>query len=85
MAWGSSIYASVSATNIYGTSSFSTAGNGAVIVTVPDAPVSLSNNGLVTTTNRIGIVWEPGYSDGGLPVLDYRVSWDQGSGNWVVR
>ena len=39
--WGSSIYAKVAASNIYGISSFSAAGNGAVILTVPDAPTSV--------------------------------------------
>lgn len=75
-AWGSSIYAKVSATNVYGTSTYSTAGNGAIIVTVPDAPVSVSNNPGVTTVNKVGIVWSSGYSNGGLSVLDYRISWD---------
>jgi hypothetical protein len=83
--WGSSIYAKVSATNSYGTSTHSNAGNGAVIVTVPDAPVAIQNNMAVTTVNKVGIMWSPGYSEGGLPVEDYRVSWDQGTGSWVVR
>lgn len=52
------------------------AGNGAVIVTVPDAPVSIQNNPAVTTVNKVGIIWSAGFSDGGLPVLDYRISWD---------
>lgn len=76
MAWGSSIYAKVSATNTYGTSTYSLSGNGAVIVTVPDAPVSIQNNEAVTTVNKIGITWSEGYSDGGLSVKDYRISWD---------
>ena len=33
----------------------------------------------------MGIVWEPGYSNGGLAVEDYRISWDQGTGSWEVR
>merc|ERR1711937_107488 len=75
----------VSATNDYGTSSYSLSGNGAVIVTVPDAPTAVQNNMAVTTVNKVGIIWSAGYSDGGLPVLDYRISWDQGTGSWVVR
>lgn len=85
MAWGSSIYAQVSATNSYGTSTYSNAGNGAIIVTVPDAPVSVQNNPAVTTVNKVGIVWESGYSSGGLELLDYRISWDQGTGSWEIR
>jgi len=42
-AWGSSIYALYSATNIYGTSIDSAEGNGAIILTVPDAPINLVN------------------------------------------
>jgi hypothetical protein len=35
--------------------------------------------------SRIGIVWQQGVEDGGTPVLDYRVSWDQGVGTWDIR
>ena len=35
--------------------------------------------------SRIGIVWQEGAEDGGIPVLDYRVSWDQGTGTWQIR
>jgi len=41
--WGSSIYAKVSAVNIMGSSVVSAAGNGATMMRVPDAPVSLRN------------------------------------------
>lgn len=47
--WGASIYAKVSATNIIGTSEESAVGNGAIMLTVPDAPVSLSNVPDITT------------------------------------
>lgn len=40
LAWGSSIYAKVSATNSKGTSVVSQGGNGAIIWTNPDAPIS---------------------------------------------
>jgi len=43
LAWGSSIYAKVSASNIYGSSTESASENGAVILTVPDAPVNVVN------------------------------------------
>ena len=83
--WGSSIYVKVAASNLYGMSAYSTAGNGAIILTVPDAPVNVANNPLVTNTSRVGIVWSAGSSNGGTAVIDYRVSWDQGTGTWVVR
>jgi hypothetical protein len=44
LAWSSSVFAKVSATNVYGTSEISQAGNGAIIVTVPNAPINLANN-----------------------------------------
>jgi hypothetical protein len=37
--WGASIYAKVLAYNVYGDSLISLEGNGAVIVTIPDAPL----------------------------------------------
>jgi hypothetical protein len=41
LAWGSSVYAKVIATNIYGDSVVSNEGNGAIITTNPDPPTSL--------------------------------------------
>jgi hypothetical protein len=41
LVWGSSVFASVTATNAYGSSLPSIGGNGAIILTVPDAPVNL--------------------------------------------
>jgi hypothetical protein len=41
--WGSSIYANVKAFNIIGESGTSDAGNGALIVIAPDAPINLQN------------------------------------------
>lgn len=52
---------------------------------MPDAPVEIQNNMAVTTVNKVGIMWSPGYSDGGLVVEDYRISWDQGTGSWEIR
>jgi hypothetical protein len=40
--WGSSVYAKVSARNLYGTSSYSVEGNGAVIITNPNPPTTLN-------------------------------------------
>jgi hypothetical protein len=57
LAWGSSIYATVSAINVVGTSVPSTEGNGAVIITNPDAPTSLSDAPLITLGDRIGLTW----------------------------
>lgn len=42
--WGDSVYAKVQATNIKGVSEESDAGNGAKIVTSPDAPSNLQED-----------------------------------------
>jgi hypothetical protein len=55
--WGSDIYAKVSAINLYGSSTESDAGNGAIILTNPDAPLSLQNLPDVTTGTTIGLTW----------------------------
>jgi hypothetical protein len=46
------------------------------MIITPDAPIEISNDQTVTNRYRIGIVWQEGFSDGGTPVLDYRVSYD---------
>jgi hypothetical protein len=74
--WGSSIYAKISATNAYGDSSFSTSGNGAKIITYPDAPKSLANVALVTSAYLIGLTWATGAANGGSAVLDYKIIYD---------
>ena len=52
-------------------------------MTYPAAPVSLANNPGVTTSTAIGLTWSAGATTGGTPVIDYRISWDQGSSNYV--
>jgi len=66
----------VIASNFYGDSEYSPSGNGAIMIIVPDAPILLMNNLDVTNRQRIGFSWIDGYSNGGSPVLDYRVSYD---------
>ena len=51
LAWGSSIYAIVIATNIKGSSASSAEGNGAVILRVPDAPTSLADAPDITSNS----------------------------------
>jgi hypothetical protein len=46
--WGSSIYAKIIAINIVGNSLISDEGNGAIILTIPDAPADLTNVPAVT-------------------------------------
>lgn len=47
--WGSNITVRVTAVNIYGSSTVSVSGGGAIIVTVPDAPINIVN--VVSVTN----------------------------------
>ena len=44
LAWGSSVVAKVLAQNIYGSSAFSSPGNGAIIITYPDPHTNLIEN-----------------------------------------
>jgi hypothetical protein len=53
-------------------------------VLVPDAPVTLTNDPLVTSSFMIGFNWQDGVSDGGSPVIDYRITYDQSIGNFVT-
>ncbi len=54
-----------------------------MIQDVPDAPVSLTNDPTTTTDKVIRFTWIDGASDGGTPVIDHAVSYDQGTGNFV--
>lgn len=49
--WGASISAKVIAINIIGNSAVSDPGNGAIILTSPDAPVALANVPSITTSS----------------------------------
>lgn len=72
--WGDSVYAKVTATNIVGDSITSSEGNGAVILTSPDPPVSLANDVATTSATTIAMTWSEGALNGGSPVIDYRIS-----------
>jgi hypothetical protein len=78
--WNTGVYANVQAFNAYGNSATSLTGNGATLVTIPDAPINLQNDASVTTATQIGINWEDGAFDGGEEVTDYRIYYDQGEG-----
>ena len=76
LSWGSSIYAKVVATNIYGNSAISLSGNGAVILTVPDSPTTIVENFALKSGTTISISWINGAHNGGAPVLDYTISYN---------
>lgn len=82
--WGSSVIAKVVAVNSKGSSIASAEGNGAIILTNPDAPLLLANNPDVTTGQVIGLTWTAGAANGGSPVIDYRISYDQATGTFVT-
>ena len=73
---GNSISVKITALNSIASSPYSAVGNGAILAfsTVPNAPKLLTRDELLTTTSRIGFNWSDGDSNGGQPVLDYRVS-----------
>lgn len=71
--WGSSLYAKVTAVNAYGNSVESTEGNGAIILTNPDAPLNFVNVPGITLGTRIGLSWVEGNSNGGTAVIDYSI------------
>jgi hypothetical protein len=82
--WGSSIYAQVQAYNSYGDSYYSSAGNGAIIYTYPDAPINLViNPAFFRTSTSLSIAWSEGAANGGTAVISYRIYYDQAVGNWV--
>lgn len=55
--WGNHIYAKIEAINAVGASATSPDGNGALILTYPDAPVNLANDPSVTSTTQIKMTW----------------------------
>jgi hypothetical protein len=82
--WGSSIWAKITVTNIIGTTAYSAPGNGAIMLTSSDAPLDLSNVPDITTGSQVGLMWTDGLVSGGAPVEDYQLTWDQGTGTFVV-
>ncbi len=69
--WGSSVYVKVAAINNYGTSEVSSEGNGAVITTTPDAPISLVEETSLKTKSSISLTWSPAPFTGGAVIIDY--------------
>lgn len=83
--WGSSIWAKVIAINLYGESVESVEGNGAIILTIPDSPVSLTEDYPQRVATTLAITWVEGAHDGGSPVIDYRVTYVTGGVITVVE
>jgi hypothetical protein len=69
--WGSSVYAKLFATNVYGNSLESDEGNGAIITTTPDAPIDLTENFFLRTKSTLGLTWDDAAFTGGASIIDY--------------
>jgi len=82
--WGSSVYVKVVAYNLYGDSAESIVGNGAVILTIPDAPTNLIQVYAHRSATTLGLTWTEGPHNGGRPVLDYQLSYDQATDDFIV-
>lgn len=69
------------AQNAIGNGTMSAPGNGAIIsvVVVPSAPTQVTRNAVTSTPTSIGFTWQDGASNGGSPILDYQVLFDQGN------
>lgn len=83
LALGNTIYAKVIAYNYYGDSEASEIGAGSVIQLVPNAPINLLNNPTITSSFVIGFSWADGSSDGGSPILDYKITYDQSTLDFI--
>lgn len=76
---GESVWVKVITANLYGESAISEPGNNAVIQLVPDAPINLQIDLVETDDTKIRFLWTEGPNDGGVPVLDYDIYYDQGA------
>jgi hypothetical protein len=82
--WGSSIYATVVASNIYGDSDTSVEGNGAMITTSPDAPTNFAEVFAQRTKSTLGLTWDSPIFTGGDVIIDYRVNIAEQGGSYSV-
>lgn len=80
--WGASIWAKVIAINVVGNSPISDEGNGAIILTYPDAPTDLANVPAVTNSEQVGLSWNEGAANGGSVVIDYKVIYGEAIGSY---
>lgn len=72
--WGTSVYASVVAVNIYGASVNSPLSSPTVLMTNPDPPLSLTENTSLRSFTQVAFVWIDGLSNMGAPIIDYQIS-----------
>lgn len=76
-----SVWVKIIAENYYGDSPYSEPGNDGLVKLVPDAPINLTNDPLVTSDLVIKFTWVEGPSNGGVAVLDFDIYYDEGTGS----
>jgi hypothetical protein len=74
----------VIAFNSVGDGPASSVGGDAVSAVVPNAPINLARYDLLTTINQISLTWEDDPFDGGSPIIDYMISYDQSTSVFIV-
>jgi hypothetical protein len=83
----SDVVARVIATNSYGdspTSVSSTSNANMPDWFVPSAPQSLLRDDISTSTSQIKFTWSAPASNGGSPVIDYSIEWDNGTSTFTT-
>jgi hypothetical protein len=48
---------------------------------IPDAPISLANVPSITLADQIGLTWAAPVFDGGSPIIDYKLWFDDATGS----
>lgn len=56
---------------MYGSSLTSASGHGALLVSIPSAPINLLELATERSKSTLGFTWGDGASNGGLTILDY--------------
>lgn len=65
----------VEARNLVGHSPYS-ASISELAAQIPDAPIALADVPSITLADRIGLTWQPPLFNGGSPIIDYRLWFD---------
>ena len=56
-----------------------------MILTVADIPINFIEDTSVKTKSSIGLKWQKAITiNGGTDVIDYRINYDQGTGNFIL-
>ena len=54
-----------------------------VAATVPQAPTALTRDDANTSKTQVAFTWSAPTDNGGVAVIDYSISWDQGTSTYV--